>query len=166
MEKLSFKKLWDAYPDDPPCKDTFTNQCAIKVGAALARNGIDTTRLVDAKRHCWFHQHGEGHVLAAEELAAGLKKARLPGLQTAIVTSGEEFKSRVAGKKGIIFFKDYWLRSNDRPEQPTGDHIDLWNGSRITDWTSWLRIQGGIVIPGIWSDLEKASTVLFWQVAE
>jgi hypothetical protein len=37
---------------------------------------------------------------------------------------------------------------------------------RLTDWSSWIRIQLGLVIPDVWSDLEKASTVLFWKVNE
>ena len=66
------------------------------------------------------------------------------------------FKAKIAGKKGIIYFEDYWLRPEDRPERPTGDHIDLWNGSRLTEVSSWLRVQLGISYEGVWSDLEKA----------
>lgn len=167
MKTIKFKDLWKTYPGDPPCniKD-FKNQCAIKVGAALAECGVDTSKLVPKKRHCWHHGVKLGHVLAAEELATGLQKYRLKGISTAIEVPGVEFKSRLAGKKGIIFFKDYWERSVDKPGNPTGDHIDLWNGSRLTDWRTWLRIRLGIVIPGVWSGLEKATTVLFWKVEE
>ena len=50
MTTLSFKKLWSAYPDEAPCNEHFSNQCAIKVGSALAQNGVDTTTLVTVQR--------------------------------------------------------------------------------------------------------------------
>lgn len=164
---VKFKKLWDSYPDEPPCnKKDFSDQCAIKVGSALAKCGVKTTLLVKKSRHCWHHNVSEGHTLAAEELAAGLKKVKIEGIGKALEIKPEKFKSQLAGKKGIVFFKDYWLRSADKPERPTGDHIDLWNGSRLTDWKTWIRIQFGLVIPGVWSDLEKSKKILFWQVRE
>ena len=164
---VRFKKLWDNYPDDPPCnKKDFSDQCAIKVGSALAKCGVKTTLLVKKSRHCWHHNVSEGHTLAAEELATGLREVKIEGIGSVIEVEPENFKSQLAGKKGIVFFKDYWVRSTDKPEAPTGDHIDLWNGSRLTDWKTWIRIQFGLVIPGVWSDLEKSKKILFWVVTE
>lgn len=165
MKKIIFKELWNNYPDELPCnKETFKNQCAIKVGHALARCGLDTTKLVKKERHCWFHDVKLGHILAAEELASGLNKVKIPGIRSSIQIGPDNYKSRIAGKKGIIFFKDYWMRSSDSPGNPTGDHIDLWNGSRLTDWKTYFRIQWGIVVPNVWSDLEAATQITFWQV--
>ncbi len=164
MKTVKFGDLWKSYPGDDPCNKEFKNQCAIRVGAALAGCSVDTTRLVSKKRHCWYHKSSDGHVLAAEELAAGLNKTRVPGIGLPQKFEGEGFRAKIAGKKGIVFFKDYWMRSVDRPASPTGDHIDLWNGSRLTDWSSWARIRFGIVIPNLWSDLEKSKQVIFWQV--
>lgn len=167
MRKVNFSDLWKAYPDDAPCnKDKFSNQCAIKVGHALAKCGVDTTKLVPKSRHCWFHDYSLGHVLAAEELAAALEKVRIPGINIPSNIEPKNFSERIAGRKGIIFFKDYWTRSSDAPNTPTGDHIDLWNGSRLTDWKTYFRVQWGIVIPNVWSDLEAATTITFWQVTE
>jgi hypothetical protein len=45
-----------------------------------------------------------------------------------------------------------------------GSHIDLWNGSRLTDWTSWIRIHANMNIPGVWSDYKNAKSVWFWPV--
>jgi hypothetical protein len=134
MRTIKFKDLWDNYPSDPPCstKD-FKNQCAIRVGAALAKSGVVTTSLVPGSRHCWHHKHSEGHALAAEELAAGLKKVRIRGISPAIEVPGEGFKSKLAGKKGIVFFKDYWMRNADAPDRPTGDHVPIGQDScRLT----------------------------------
>lgn len=166
MKKVKFKELWANYPDEKPCNKQFTNQCAIKVGSALAKCGIKTTNLVSKSRHCWFHDISEGHILSAEELASGLKTYKVKGISPVLEVDAKDFKSRIAGKKGIIFFKDYWLRSEDRKGSPTGDHIDLWDGSRLTDLTSWIRIQFGITYDGVWSDFEKAKKVLFWRVED
>jgi hypothetical protein len=166
MKTIKFKELWNNYPNESACKKEFTNQCAIKLGAALAKTGVDTTTLVPANRHCWYHKNSEGHILAADELARGLKKIKLSGVSPAIAVTGANFKARLAGKKGIVYFEDYWLRATDNLGSPTGDHIDLWNGSRLTDWKSWVRIQFGLVIPEVWSDFEKAKTILFWKIEE
>ncbi len=141
MKRVRFKALWDNYPDDEPCNSEFSNHCAIRIGSALAKCGVNTTKLVPKKRHCWFHKASDGHVLAAEELAAGLKSVYLDGIGKAQVFEGKDFREKIAGKKGIIFFKDYWMRSADNPGSPTGDHIDLRSGSRLTDLSSWLRIR-------------------------
>ena len=55
-------------------------------------------------------------------------------------------------KSGIIFFKDYYGPSQQ------GDHIDLWNGSRLTSRVSWFEfaIRGGAHY--------KAATIWFWEV--
>lgn len=166
MNKIKFKALWDSYPGTPPCDSSLSNQCAIKVGSALAKQGVNTTKLVPIKRHCWFHGNNEGHILSAEELAAGLKKVKISGIENAIELPGQDYKSKIAGKKGIIFFQNYWVRSQDNPGYPTGDHIDLWNGSRLTDWSSWIRIQFGVVIPDVWSDFEKSPKILFWRIPQ
>lgn len=163
---LKFKSLWDNFPDDAPCDKQFSNQCAIRVGTALAKSGIKTTNIVRKQRHCWHHKDSEGHILAAAELADGLNKFAIAGVQKSIELTPENFKSKIAGKTGIIYFQDYWERTTDKKGSPTGDHIDLWNGSRISDWTSWIRIQMNIVIPGVWSDLENSKRVLFWQVGK
>ena len=167
MSPVKFKELWKFYPTDAPCdKKEFSNQCAIKVGSALSKCGVKTTTLVPKNRHCWHHKENEGHVLSANELATGLRKTKIPGIASAIEVKATNFKAQIAGKKGIIYFEDYWLRAEDRPERPTGDHIDLWNGSRLTDVTSWLRVQLGISYEGVWSDFEKSKKILFWQVSE
>lgn len=167
MKELTFKQLWDAYPsDDHPCKKNgkleFESQCAIRMGTALAKCGVDTTLL--KVKHCGIHPNKDGHVLRAEELAQALKRTKIPGLASYVNLEAAHFKTTLAGKTGIIFFKDYWLRDRDSKGRPTGDHIDLWNESRLTSIFSWLRIQLGIVVPGTWSDLEKAKCVWFWRV--
>lgn len=174
---ITFRKLWDRHPtiagDDNPCttknKKNFQNQCAIRVGAALARCGYDTRRIPGA-RHCWHHPTASGHVLAAEELAQGLARVPVPGLAPVERYSSSEFMDKAAGKTGIVFFKDYWHRSQDTQGSPTGDHIDLWNGSRLTDWRTWARFHMRIGNIGMHSLSDNVSDYLaseqiwFWRV--
>ena len=84
---VTFKKLWDSHPrmrgEENPCttngKLNFPDQCAIRVGVALAGCGVNTRRLPGV-RHCWQHKNIPGHTLAAEELANGLKNSPVPGV--------------------------------------------------------------------------------------
>lgn len=168
---IKFEELWSNHATvsgvDNPClvKDepAFSNQCAIRVGNALALCGFDTASLPGAE-HCWHHEKSHGHILRAEQMAKALRKVRPAGIEAAQSIPVDGFRKHISGKKGIIFFKDYWLRSSDPENNPTGDHIDLWNGSRLTDWSSWIRIRTGLSIDGVWSDFEKSREILFWKV--
>lgn len=141
-----FDTLWKNHPtisdDDFPCtshgENNFDNQCAIRLGECMERSGLKTKSL--PVRRCWFHKDKPGHILAAEELAKALEKFSItPKIQKPIKFSGKNGFSKIAGKRGIIFFKDYYGPSSQ------GDHIDLWNGSRLTRFSShWdFLIMGG-----------------------
>jgi hypothetical protein len=75
------------------------------------------------------------------------------------------FKAKIAGRKEIIYFEDYWHRAEDRPERPIRDNVDLYR-SRLTDVTSWLRIHLVISHYRILSDFEKSKKILFWKITE
>jgi hypothetical protein len=67
-------------------------------------------------------------------------------------------------RNGIAFFQNYW------GTDAQGDHIDLWNGSRLTDWRTWARINMrigdfGLHNLGAGSDFQKAQSVWFWPLA-
>ncbi len=178
---ITFKKLWDTHPtitnNDNPCstngKRNFTNQCAIRMGVCLAKNGVDTTK-IPGVRHCWHHNKSEGHIVGAEELAKGLKWYHLPGIQRVQEIAPENFEKSLRGKTGIIFFKDHWCRTiNGKKElfrNRSGDHIDLWNRFRLTDWFSWVRIHMRIGNFGVHSvrndisDYEESKAIWFWGV--
>ncbi|WP_281558908.1 type VI secretion system amidase effector protein Tae4 [Thalassomonas sp. RHCl1] len=179
---FSFEKLWESHPtntnEDNPCttngEKNFTNQCAIRVGVALAKCGVKTSSIPGAT-HCWHgHDKSQGHVIRAEELANGLNKFPVAGIQKVIKVNPDEFADELHGKKGIIFFKDYWQRTTNGKKESfrnrSGDHIDLWNGRRITDWRSWARIHARMgswglhsFVPG-WSDLEDSKSIWFWRI--
>jgi hypothetical protein len=138
--------------DDSPCKQNgkkaFENQCAIRLGESLRKSGVNFNTFKGAK--CW-HGHKPAHILRAEELATWLKSSFSP-FKNVIEFEGINGFSSIAGKKGIIFFKDYY-----GPAQQ-GDHIDLWNGSRLTRYSSWFQFA--------FSDGRHYSdaTVWFWAV--
>jgi len=166
---VTFKQLWDNHPtitgDQNPCQTkgvpNYSDQCSIRIGACLARAGVNVLK-IPKLACCWYHKRSDGHFLRAEELASGLTKCLIGGIKKAQNITPGNYVTELNGKTGIIFFKDYWLRKGERT--PSGDHIDLWNGSRLTDSTSYLRIHMNLVIPGLWSDYKQAKKILFWQV--
>ena len=109
-------------------------------------------------------------------MAKGLEKHSvfIPGIQKVHKVNPEKFKDTLSGKRGIIFFRDYYQRINNGKKESfrnrSGDHIDLWNGSRLTDWWTWARIHIRIGNYGIHStredisDFEDSKSVWFWRV--
>jgi hypothetical protein len=166
---IKFQQLWDSYPtiqgDKTPCttngKTNFDDQCAIRLGSALAKNGVKTTNLVPKGRHCWQHDISEGHVLAAEELANGLARFHIGGIQKKIEINPSTFQKDLIGKKGIIFFKDFWTRNGESFRNRSGDHIDLWNGSPLTDWRTWFLMSATFNTGGTYS---RSKEIWFWRV--
>jgi len=56
------------------------------------------------------------------------------------------------------------MKDDEKGATRTGDHIDLWNGSRMTAYSSWFRVHLGVSWEGVWSDFRGASKVLFWAI--
>lgn len=123
------KLMWNNHPGRTNiCDDTvFTNQCAIRMGAALELSGIKLSTDRRVLRRCTteynaYKNHAQGkvrgHVLAAQELANWIKSQ--PGTfgSRHIVHSKEE----LLGRTGIIFFRDGWGAT---------DHIDVWDGESL-----------------------------------
>jgi hypothetical protein len=119
---------------------------------------------VPGARYCWQHKRSAGHVLAAEELANGLRMHPFFGLGNLQKITPENFKDKIALQTGIIFFKDYYKRDGETFRNRSGDHIDLWNGSRLTTLLSWFRIQGGLSWEGVWSKHGDSKEIWFWRV--
>ncbi|BFM15697.1 hypothetical protein R50073_18800 [Maricurvus nonylphenolicus] len=78
---MKFNDLWENHPtvesliDDAPCKvngkRAFENQCAIRMGQALVKSGVNLTSFKGAR--CW-HKHSPAHILRAEELQNGSRR--------------------------------------------------------------------------------------------
>ncbi len=166
-QAVKFADLWAAYPSSDPCdaKDKdgtklFKNQCAIRVSYALKKVGVTFTSY-PSKRTCWVHPN-EAHCLAAAELADWLELQPFVGCRKSEIITSEAYRDKILGRTGIVCFENYYAPS----EGSGGDHIDLWNGSRMTDLSSGLRTRFGFVIPfGVWSDLRKAEKIRFFPIA-
>jgi len=169
-KNIKFSELWDAYPSDHPYKDSkgqtpkgYENQCAIKVSVALAGAGVKLVNFHGAS----VQINGSPVAVRAEELTAWLSKEVIPGISAPEEITGEDWEKKIKGRTGIVSFKDYWLRPGEKT--PTGDHIDLWNGSRLTmsgfegTLVTSLRYIGISSGPGF-SDLGKSKKILFWQI--
>ena len=122
MATLKWKTVWDnhPYPVSPCDTGLFGNQCAIRMGVALAKSGVNLASFTGAR--CWSNlKHSPKHILRAQELADWLAK------QKAIVGKASKRKKVTSadyiGKTGIVFFKDGWASG--------GDHIDVWDGHAL-----------------------------------
>lgn len=123
MPKPSFVNLWDNYPkDDFPCDGGWDNQCAIRMSLTLNGEGtvpVNSGTYTEPK--C-----SHGHARGAESLANWLWKNHLG--RPKIYKNPAEGKKTIASKKGILFFKDCFIR--DGETERSGDHIDLWNAGQ------------------------------------
>jgi hypothetical protein len=140
----------------------FANQCAIRLGVALKRAGVRPEQLPGCA-HCVVHPRQEMHFINANQLANSIARASIPGLggvERIKGTDAAAFYPKLFGRTGVIYIQDYWHRSTDSPGNPTGDHIDLWNGYRssakwLMEWFSWL---------GYYSNYAHAKEIWFWPV--
>ncbi|WBT56759.1 type VI secretion system amidase effector protein Tae4 [Kosakonia oryzendophytica] len=117
---LSFSQLWDNHPyPESPCDSSFVNQCAIRMGVALEKSGVNLSIYHGAKCYPGFG-HNPKHVLRAQELATWLLGRH--DLVGKAVKKKSVTQSDYAGKKGIVFIQDGWGST---------DHIDVWDGSKM-----------------------------------
>lgn len=179
--KIGFDQLWNNHPtiagNSEPCskngKPCYHDQCAIRMGVCLTKSGFDLATIKAPSRltFCAFHDKTEGHTLRAQELANGL--IHFADLYQAGVAAKEDvvpkgFRDAIKGRAGIIFFADYWERTGETFRNRSGDHIDLWNGERLTSWTSYLRVLfniSGHIGPLDWSSFEDCKFIWFWEVS-
>ncbi|WP_322057193.1 T6SS effector amidase Tae4 family protein [Paraburkholderia sp. J63] len=142
------------------------NQCAIRLSIALHILGIE---MKSFRGEGQIRIDGKRTALRAKEMAAWLKLRPFAGLSAPIDITGDGWQARIKGRTGIVFFSGYWARDTDRHGQTTGDHIDLWNGTRLTSpgiqgrVNTFMRFIVGI--PSAWySDLGKSRQILFWEI--
>jgi hypothetical protein len=187
--KLEFDALWRSHPlnnaQQAPCRlpkdsagglkrgfPSYPNQCAIRMGVCLRGAGVTIDQLGRITT-CDFHPREEMHVLNAQQTADAVGRLSLPGIKPVEKIIGPEvadFYNRLFGRRGIVFFKDYWSRSVAvngpngteyvKEKTPTGDHIDVWNGYRtsaawLMEWFSWL---------GYYHTYSAAREIWFWEV--
>ena len=156
----TFSPLWNNHPTikgDTPLLDKkqYENQCAINLYAALQRSNVNVKTF---HGQLSWQKDKPKYAIRAQEVANWLASATNPIFPAKVEKfSGKDAFDKIKGKKGVVFFKNYWGAGNQ------GDHIDLWDGSRLTHWTSWLRIQLHLS-GGDWSDYRKAESIWFWAL--
>jgi len=154
------------HPDSKTGKDCFGNHCAINMSEAIVESGQELDNFKGVS--CWNCEDKNGkHALRAEELAQWLVDHPSEVGATAIELTGSNYEDYVQGKKGIIFFKDYWQRNGESGR--TGDHIDIWNKNELESigtMSTWMRR----TFPQFsedhldMSDLRKSKKVMFWEL--
>lgn len=138
-----FVSLWNSYPsENKPCDGPWENQCAIRMSVTLNAEGtLKVNKNTYSEPKC-----AHGHARGAESLVNWLsRKARLGAPKK--YANGADAKRALAGKTGIIFFKDCFTRAGSTVQ--TGDHIDLWNKGATRTYSD----------PG-----NKAAQVWFWEL--
>ena len=93
-------------------------------------------------------------VLRVGKAARGVKRRKSCAPRDGALASGgtgKERQDKIKGRKGIVFFANYWARDGEK--HLTGDHIDLWNKSTLTPSRArypgivfGLRIVGTVVM--------------------
>jgi hypothetical protein len=180
VEAVTFAKLWAAYPSGHPYVDPRTgkpppgydNQCAINISVAIHGVGVEMKSFKGA----FVIVNGYRAASVASQLAAWLKLQPFCGLPPAPENvTGLDWQHKIRGRTGIVYFEDYWARNEKEKSthKPTGDHVDLWNGSRMTAagahfFSAWGRRLG---FPAIgagtdwgYSDVGQSKLILFWEV--
>jgi hypothetical protein len=180
VEAVTFAKLWASYPGGHPYVDAngktpagYENQCAINLSAAIHGAGVEMKSFKGATVTL---PNGRKAATSASQLADWLKLQPFCGLpQRPEDVAGSDWQGKIRGRTGIVFFSHYWWRdaAEKAADRPTGDHIDLWNGSRITGvgvhfFSAWGRRFG---FPAIgagtdwgYSDVGRSKVIQFWEV--
>jgi hypothetical protein len=152
----TFDKLWSNHPTgEYPCstdgKENFDNQCAIRMGECFEKSGISTKSW--SVRRCWQHKGALGHILAAEEMANSLTRTVIPGMKKVEKYSGKEGFDKIKNRRGIVFFGNFYGTGMQ------GDHIDLWNGRRLSSFKSLISIYTP------WGSRYEKGAIWFWETA-
>jgi hypothetical protein len=152
---LNFTTVWANHPttkgENSPCQTadgtpTFENQCAIRLGIALADSGVNLSSFPGVR--CWEKGH-KNHTLRVEQLVTWLKaQTKVFGKPTVYKgktpDNGEKALKELAGKTGIVAWLNFWGNGNQ------GDHIDLWDGYMIRK--------------GSLDYFSRCGHILFWSV--
>lgn len=154
----TFHQLWINHPnvkgEGPQLdKSQYQNQCAINLYAALQRAGANVKTF---NGQLSWQKDKPKYAVRAQELANWLARpGMLPGTKVEKF-SGKEVFEKIRGKRGIIFFQNYWGPGNQ------GDHIDLWDGFRLTHPRSIAQIYLRFGPIGLGSDYRDSESAWFW----
>jgi len=187
-QAVTFTYLWQSYVTGNPYRDPttgsvppgFGNQCAIRLSATLHRVGVEmksfTPANVTVKPGNVFGRillDGKYTAVRADQMGSWLARRPFCGLPARPEdVTGRDWEAKVRGRTGIIAFDGYWARPGESPARASGGHIDLWNGSRMTNngvlgtLLSFSRFSLGVHDPWVplYSDLRDSKTILFFEI--
>ena len=152
--------LWNNHPTikgEPSLLDrgAYEYQCAVNLSAALIRSGVN----MNSYRGQLSWQKGNPkYAIRAQELADWLASPVNQIFSKVEKYSGTEAFDKIRGRSGVVFFQNYWGRSHQ------GDHIDLWNGYRLTNLRSFVQIYLRIGMIGLDADYKESQSVWFWPI--
>ncbi|PZN79475.1 MAG: hypothetical protein DM484_11290 [Candidatus Methylumidiphilus alinenensis] len=161
----TFATLWNNHPtikgeSSLLDRGAYEYQCSINLSAALIRSGVN---MKSYNGQLSWQKGNPKYAIRAQQLANWLASPVNPLRSKVEKYSGSEVFDKINGRSGVIFFQNYWGIGHQ------GDHIDLWNGYRLTDWRTWVRIHirigsFGLHNLGAGADFAKAETVWFWAI--
>jgi hypothetical protein len=171
MTVLKFIDVWNNHPTVSgvsPGLDTkvYENQCAINLSYALMAAGMPLSKFHGTLS---WQKDKPKLPIRAQELADwlarnpagipfGVRKYKHSDLYNKKLRESIFDRFPLKGDTGIVFFQNYYGVGMQ------GDHIDLWNGSRLTDISSWMRIHFNISIPDYASNYHDSEAVWFWPL--
>ena len=98
----------------------FPHQCAVRMGVCLHRSGV-TVEQLPGLATCNVHPREQMHFINASSFADVLARSNIPGVGKVERITGKdvaEYYPKLIGRTGLIYFRDYWYRSGDKPGQP------------------------------------------------
>jgi hypothetical protein len=184
---VKFSDLWENYVTGAPFKPApddkadYSNQCALRMSATFHKAGIKMLSFSQTTVKPMPGAQALGRVIMdgfpaavrAYELGEWLKLQPFCGLPKRPENiTGKDWESKVKGRTGIIMFHAYWARAKESNVNASGGHIDLWNGSRLTNngllgtLETFSRFTLGIQNPWIpvYSDLRNSKLILFFEI--
>jgi Type VI secretion system (T6SS), amidase effector protein 4 len=155
-----FSNVWSEHPTikgDAPLLDhkVYENQCAVNLYAALQRTKVDVSTFKGAMS---WQKDAPKYAIRAQEVSDWLDTGACGFGRSTVPPAVGPFEV-ISGKTGVVFFQNYYGPGM------SGDHIDLFNGTRMTALSTWPRIHLGIHWEGLWSDYRNSRTIRFWALA-
>ena len=136
-------------------RGTYEYQCAVNLSAALMRSGVN---MKSYNGQLSWEKGNPKYAIRAQQLADWLASPVNPLYSKVEKYSGVEVFNKTSARSGVIFFKNYWGANHQ------GDHIDLWNGFRLTHIRSLAQIYLRIGSIGLDADFKMAESVWFWPI--
>jgi hypothetical protein len=185
LKVLTFQELWDNYPSGDPYDDPtgeYKNQCAIRMSVTFHRVGSEMKSFSQKLVKPMPGKATLGRILLdgkptatrAYESGEWLRLRPFAGLPNAEDITGSAWEAKVKDRTGIILFYGYWRQEGDSPDNLSGGHIDLWNGTRLTisgpiDSIATVSRRLGFNsfasgTPFGFSDLRQSKQILFWEI--